>query len=234
MGGDTGNCRENAGDAAMSTGRALDEFEAIHNPKEEIRFLRARVRELEREVEAGRHMTGESRVLAMALTEAIEAARPVKISYRQQKEPGLPITNVLHLTDLHYGEVIKGVEIEGFNEFSPEIAERRLKQLGEKVLAKTETMRAGYKVPNLHIIGTADYISGDIHRELSVTNAFPCPVQAVRCGYAIGALVMALAPHFERVKADFITLDNHGRMTVKPQAAQGGENNWSYVVGHIL
>lgn len=214
--------------------RTLAEFESFHNPSEEIRFLRARVSELERQVETDKISIGETRVITTAIAEAIEAAHPVKLSYRSQQGRGLPITHVLHLTDLHYGEVTRGVEIEGFNEFNPKIAETRLKTLGTKIIDKTETMRAGFKVPNLHILGTADYISGDIHRELSVTNAFPCPVQAVRCGYLLGSLVMMMAPRFERVTIDMITLDNHGRMTVKHQAAEGGLNNWSYVVAEIL
>jgi len=67
-----------------------------------------------------------------------------------------------------------------------------------------------------------------------VTNAFPAPVQAVDAGYMLGELVSALAPHFRRVTCDLLTLDNHGRMTRKPQAAEGGENNWGYVVAHIM
>ena len=93
---------------------------------------------------------------------------------------------------------------------------------------------AGYYIPRLHILGTGDYISGDIHEELKVTNAYPTPVQSVRAGYDIGAFVATLAPHFEQVTGDFITLDNHGRMTRKNQAAEGGENNWGYVVAHII
>jgi hypothetical protein len=41
------------------------------------------------------------------------------------------------------------------------------------------------------------------------------------------------APHFETITADLVTLDNHGRLTKKPQAAQGGLNNWGYVVAQI-
>jgi hypothetical protein len=94
--------------------------------------------------------------------------------------------------------------------------------------------RAGYNIPRLHILGTGDYISGGIHPELKVTNAYPEPVQAVQCGYKLGALIEMLAPHFERIDSDWITLDNHGRLTLKNQAAQGGENNWGYVVAHIV
>jgi hypothetical protein len=43
-----------------------------------------------------------------------------------------------------------------------------------------------------------------------------------------------LVPHFDHVSSDWITCDNHGRMTKKNQASEGGENNWGYVVAHIV
>jgi hypothetical protein len=143
----------------------------------------------------------------------------------------------VQLTDLHNGEVTERDEVDGFNEFSPEIFTARLQDLAAKVLDHVRVQRAdgnGYHIPRLHILGTGDYISGDIHEELKVTNAYPTPVQAVRAGYDIGAFVATMAPHFEQVTGDFITLDNHGRMTRKNQAAEGGENNWGYVVAHII
>lgn len=125
-------------------------------------------------------------------------------------------------------------EVDGFGEFNPDIFTQRLLLLGTNVIEHAKVQRAGYNIPRLHILGTGDYISGDIHEELKVTNAYPAPVQAVNCGYKLGALVHMLAPYFESVTVDMITLDNHGRMTRKNQSSQGGENNWGYVVAHIV
>ncbi len=216
------------------TGRTIDEFNAIHNPSEDVVYLRQRVKELEAKGLQAKTATGEALEIVHELREAIAVAAPVKIEYKRQPDSvGSPCTHALHLTDWHYGAVTEKDEVDGFGEFSPAIAEQRVKQLGEMILNKTEAQRHGYNVPNLHIIGTADFISGDIHPELQVTNAFPCPVQAVRCGYLLGGLLEMFAPHFDRVTADIVTLDNHGRLTTKPQASQGGLNNWSYVVAEI-
>ena len=214
--------------------KSLDQFKSAHAPDQEVEYLRARVAELERIRHSEREATGEAREIIFALSQAVEKAKPVAMQYKPQKTSSTPITQVLHLTDLHYGEVIAKDEIEGINEFSPEVAVSRLQLLCDKVLDKVKTQRAGYNVPHLHILGTADYISGDIHHELQVTNAFPCPQQAVECGYAIGALVATLASHYSTVTVDMITLDNHGRLTQKNQAAQGGLNNWGYVVAQVV
>lgn len=215
--------------------KQLGEFKSRHDPDQEVEHLRTRVKELEGLIRAERDATGEARLVTLALTDAIKAAQPYRSEYKPAKATaGSPITHVLQLTDLHEGEITKRDEVDGFNEFNPDIFTRRIGALGRSVVNVTQRLRNGYSVPKLHILGTADYISGDIHDELKVTNAYPAPVQAVQCGYKLGELVHALAPHFAQVDVDMITLDNHGRMTRKNQAAQGGENNWGYVVAHIV
>ena len=215
-------------------GRTLDEFQTAHNPTSEVVFLRDRIRDLESRHDIAKKATGEALEIVHELRAAIAVADPVRMQYTPQPgTSGAPCTHALHITDWHYGAVIEKDEVDGFGEFSPQIAERRIAALTRMIIDKTEAQRHGYNVPHLHIIGTADYISGDIHPELQVTNAFPCPVQAVRCGYAMGGMLAAFAPHFETVTADLVTLDNHGRLTRKPQSAQGGLNNWSFVVAEI-
>jgi hypothetical protein len=219
----------------MTGGRGAGEFKSVHAPDDDVRFLRAEIKDLERRLKAARLETGEQQVLNLSLVEAIKAAEPVKMVYkRPSKQAGSPVTHVLQLTDLHEGEVTHKDEVDGFGEFNPDIFTRRLEQLAERVVNVTQVLRNGYTIPHLHILGTGDYISGDIHEELKVTNAYPAPVQAVQAGYKIGAMVQSMAPHFGHVTFDMITLDNHGRMTKKNQAAEGGLNNWGYVVAHIV
>ncbi len=164
---------------------------------------------------------------------AIVTAKPKPVSYKPDPTSGAACSHVVQLSDIHYGAVTNKDEVDGFGEFSPEIAEERIKFLGQKIIDQTTTMRSGFNIPTLRVIGTADYISGDIHPELQSTNAFPAPEQAVKCGYMLGAFLAGMAPHFESVVADFITLDNHGRLTKKPQSADGGANNYGYVVAEI-
>jgi hypothetical protein len=215
--------------------KSLAEFESAHNPKQEVEHLRAKVRDLERRLKQERDATGEARIAMLALTEALEAVQPPKMVYRPEKGEGQPVTHVVQLTDLHNGEVTHADEVDGFGEFNPDIFDLRLEELATKIINHTNIKRAGYKIPTLHILGTGDYISGDIlHDELKVTNAYPAPVQAVKAGHSIARFVHMLSPHFEHVDVDMLTLDNHGRLTKKNQAAQGGENNWGFVVAHIV
>jgi hypothetical protein len=214
-------------------GRSAEEFERLHVETANEAFLRRRVAELESQALKEKVATGEALEIIRAVQDSIAQAVPPKFNYRPGNKSKSPCVHVLHLTDIHYGEVVVADDIDGFGEYSPEIAERRTEALARMVINKTKAQRAAYNVPELHIIGTGDYISGGIHPELKVTNAFPEPVQAVRCGYMLGAMFAGFAPWFKQVTVDMITLDNHGRLTRKPQAAQGGLNNWGYVVAEV-
>lgn len=219
--------------APPKVGRPVDEFKQLHNPNADVVYLRQRVAELEARADREKMATGEALEIVHELRNAIEQANPMKFLYSPSNPSRSPSEHVLHLTDIHYGEKVDKDEVEGFGDYSPEIAEARTQALGQAIISKTIAQRAAYNVPTLRIIGTGDYISGGIHHELQVTNAFPEPVQAVRCGYMLGALFAMFAPHFENIEVDLITLDNHGRLTRKPQASQGGLNNWGYVVAEV-
>ena len=213
----------------------LTQFKTEHAPDADIVYLRNRVAELETKHQREREATGEALEIVHALQDAITTARPLHMRYAANNSDvsAAECVHVLHLTDWHYGAITKRDDVDGFGEFNPDIAEARIRKLGECIIKKTQAQRAGYNVPHLHILGTADFISGGIHQELLVTNAFPEPVQAVKCGYALGALLAMFAEHFKTITADIVTLDNHGRLTKKPQAAEGGLNNWCYVVAEI-
>lgn len=214
---------------------SMGELKSKFKPDQEVEYLREQVSSLEGALKKERQSTGEARLQILALTEAIQSAKPASMQYAPAKATkGVPITCVLHLTDLHNGEVTQKDEVDGFGEFSPEIFTERLKSLGEKLLKYVSVQRSGYNIPRLHILATGDYVSGELHHELTATNSYPVPVQAVRCGYDLGALGTMLAPHFESVTWDMITSDNHGRLTRKNQAAEGGLNNWGYVVSHVV
>lgn len=227
--------KKQSGNGNGGAGRSVEEFKTRHNPDADIVWLRQRVAELEAQRDQEKLKTGEALEIVHDLRDAIVQARPQRMAYLPPKAPGKssPCTMVLHLSDWHYGAVTRAEEVDDFGEYSPEIAESRVRFLGERIIDKVAAQRKGYHVPTLQIVGTADYISGDIHPELQVTNAFPCPVQSVRCGYLMGELFEMLASHFEEVLVDLITLDNHGRLTRKPQAAQGGLNNWGFVTAEI-
>jgi hypothetical protein len=220
---------------AMAATHGIDDVLRKHRPPEEVVALQGEVDELKGRIREYRREHGQIEALIHQVLEATPAAPVLATQYRPAKDrPGSPVDCALHLSDIHYGATQSPDEVEGFGAYSPEIAERRLLNLCRDVLDWIEIKRGGYDVRRLHVLLTGDTVSGDIHEELRVTNAFPVPVQAVGVGALLVRCVAMLAPHFETVACHVVTDDNHGRLTRKPQAKEGGLNNWGYVVARWM
>lgn len=217
-------------------GRAGKGTSPVAHRDESALALKSEVNRLTASLHEYRKNHGQLEVLLDRVLDSLPAVIPPAPAY-VPPDPGSPKSKVdacLHLTDIHFGAVQEADEVEGFGEYDPGIAETRLVHLATDVLNWVGVTRAGYDVRNLHMLMTGDYISGDIHEELRVTNAFPAPVQACECASLLARVLAMLSPEFERVFVHFVTDDNHGRLTRKPQAKEGGLNNWGYVVGRMF
>lgn len=164
--------------------------------------------------------------------DVIEPLAPVPYS-TPSKKVGCPTTAVLVLSDWHIGEFIDSDEVNFFNSFDWEIAQRRVSHLVRNFLDWTTAQRSAAEVDELVVCCIGDFISGDIHKELQVGNEFEVPVQNVRAGYLLSHAISELAPHFKSVRVEYVTADNHSRRTVRNQFKGGGRNSEGYVVGWI-
>lgn len=219
----------------MKKTHTVDDILLAAKPAEEVLALRAEVARLERLAKAYKREHGNIEALINAVVDAVPQCAPVAVKYKGEKHGAkTPVDVALHLSDIHYGAVQCSDEVEGFGSYSPEICRLRLHNLVADVLDWVAIKRNGYHVPRCHVLMTGDYVSGDIHDELRVTNAFPAPVQAVGVAEIMTECLMTLAAQFESVHVHIVTDDNHGRLTRKPQAKEGGLNNWGYVVARYM
>jgi hypothetical protein len=212
------------------------EFKAQHDPSNEVRFLRGRVAELESLMRREQRISGEYNEALSAVIEAVPVASPQPLIYEPRKSRGAvesPVTMVAHATDWHIGATTKPEYVEEFGSFSYSEAVSRIAAFKEKLTNKAETVRSSYKCDECVVIGTADWVSGDIHEELVRTNEFPCPVQAVKAGFLLGDLLIGLASHFKTVRAEILTAGNHDRVTKKSQCEQGALNSWGFITVSI-
>lgn len=210
-------------------------IQAIFPPSETERHLRERVAQLESALNRRKVDSGQIHELMDVVLEAVAAAPAPKALFGKVQRASVDseITNVIHLTDWHIGETAIKEHIEEFGEANYELACSRIGRLGHSIIAQTELLRHQYKINTCHIIGTADWVSGDIHDELSRTNEFPVPVQAVKSGFLLGEFIVAMSAHYPRVEVDLLTAGNHDRLTRKPQSADGGLNSFGYIVCEI-
>lgn len=214
---------------------SIHDVEHALKPDERIPALKAERDQLSAAFKEYKRQHGHlSQLMAevLATVPAIDA-QPVVYKPQVKRSVDEDITVLLHITDGHHGAVQEADEVEGFGVFSPELSFARQLGFVKDVLDWTELHRTVYSIPEARFVVTGDAISGDIHEELRVTNAFPAPRQAVEAGEILAKQVAMAAPYFEKVVVDVLTDDNHGRLTKKPQAKEGGVNNWMYVVANI-
>jgi len=214
---------------------SVDEFKDKIEPPQEVIHLRKRVSDLETKILSIREGEGALKELIHSLGKAVEIAVPFPTLYKPQDiAVRSPVEAALQCTDWHYGANQEADEIERFGEFSPAICEERvLDKLVPTYVNWVEQHRKAYQCDTLRVLSTGDLISGDIHDELKITNSFPTPVQSVKVAYLFSDMIQALAPFFKNVVVDFVTADNHGRLTKKPQSKEEGLNNFGYVIAHL-
>jgi DNA repair exonuclease SbcCD nuclease subunit len=174
--------------------------------------------------------SGFQQILTNKILKAVDALSPLQpFPYKAGKSAEAEMAAVLQLSDWHIGEQISARETGGFGLYNWNIAQERANYIATKFLNWLEAHRTSFKIPKVYIFGQADWVSGDIHKELLVTNEFPLPEQAVRSGQLLAQIIARIAPHAPELHVVAIEPDNHGRLQPKPQFKQKAANNMSFV-----
>jgi len=179
---------------------------------------------------------GKTEVYFRRIQEAITPIEPLTNNYipdYSNVKADSPLVYSPHLTDWHTGEVQDASEIEGFNEYNPDVQDRRIDKFTDIIIRKVTYDRLAYRIDRIEVIFTGDLISGDIHDELKITNAYPLPVQIVETAKKKSKMLAILAANFAEVVVHDLTADNHSRLTKKPQFKEEGRNSHNYVVAEM-
>lgn len=178
--------------------------------------LRAALKEAERRAADAENYR--SSILGLELHPAEPIAKPKPSAAKHNGKQAL----VLHLSDLHFGEVVDRDEVMGVNEYSLEIAQRRTARLFHTTsqLATTSWPRSDGAPSKVYILLGGDLISGHgLHPEHAETDAGTayeqCKWAAESISSGILRLHVDLKAHFGKaVPFDIISVvGNHGRMT---------------------
>jgi len=172
------------------------------------------------------------------IASSIERIKPMEIHVPKYNQSDLliksPLSAIQLLGDLHTGEKIDPLEMEGFNAYDLEIEKSRMRYLADKTVRWVASKRLFCKIDELVLICLGDNVSGDIHGELVATNLMPTPVQTAEAAFILSDYAAAMSQHFNNVRIEFFAADNHSRTTVKPPAKQAGLNSYNYIVGIIM
>lgn len=173
-------------------------------------------------------------VIVEAIREHTQALTRVPIKHVNPSSPQghQAQTVIAPLTDTHIGEHVYAEQMNGLNEYTFEIFNKRLYGWANQVLRHVEYRRKIAPVNELIVPMLGDMISGDIHEELSRSNLANCMEQMIRGANLIAQSLMLLAPHFEKVRVPCV-VGNHGRMTRKPPM-KDKYMDWDYLLYQFL
>lgn len=145
------------------------------------------------------------------------------------KDPSGPATAVICLNDWHGEETVEPDTVNGKNEYNLEIAERRIRNVGDRALRLLDARRKLSHIRDAVVWIGGDIITGHIHEELVEGNSLS-PLRA--CKWAKGHIVGILDYLLEFGDFDSIAVTfsrgNHGRTTVKPRVATAAEHSYEY------
>jgi len=213
-----------------------DQLKSRHD--EETQYLHGIIAEKDAAIKEYRKEHGRLEVFFNRVIACIEPIEPLdsvfQKQYRAKKKPDAEVISVMHITDSHMGEVQLPNEIENFGIYNPEICVKRNLGFTGGFIDWVLLHRNAYNIRDCHVLFTGDLIAGDIHEELRITNAFPVTEQIVRAAQVHSEQLMLLAPYFDNVIVEFLTEDNHSRLTKKPQAKEAGINSYGYLIAKLI
>lgn len=189
-------------------------------------FWRRRAKEAEKRADDAEHALGEMAGIASRTPIIPDWTLPTPGT--MGKSVGL-----IHLSDLHVGEVVRAEEIGGYNQYDPETFRRRIRRM---IAASIEILPRWASDTDLRGVVLAlngDLISGDIHDELRRTNALTSHEQVALATDEIAGAIKQLADKFGAVMVT-VTPGNHGRNTEKTHAKRMAALSYDTMVGNIL
>lgn len=161
---------------------------------------------------------------AVANLTALAGVQPKKINRRRPAGGRPEATAVLVLSDWHVEERVDPATCRGLNEYTLEIADRRIAQLVQKASMLIEHEKSLTGIRRIVVAALGDFLTGHIHDDLVEITQL-APLAATRwAGERLGGVIDAMheiAPVLVATASG-----NHGRSTLKPRMATENEHSF--------
>ncbi len=205
----------------------LERQEQAEETKRQERDLRAILKAKDAEMAELRRL--------LDFTTAIDQAKLRPAKWLTPSRPGknAPAIACITLNDTHFDEVVNVKEMEGYNAYDRQIAELRLRRWVTQTISLARDHIAGVEWAGLTVFAGGDLFSGDIHEELTETNADSLYGSVIHWIDLVESAILALADHFGRVHIA-TTVGNHGRNSRKPRAKGRVRNNIEWLFWRVV
>lgn len=140
---------------------------------------------------------------------------------------------IAHTSDLHMGEVVEASEVDGINAYDAHVARERMGRYFNAICEIGPRWLHDDHCDGVLLTMGGDLISGDIHEELSRTNALTSHEQVAAVASVYEAGIRQLADNFGHVHVVAVP-GNHGRTTHKPTAKLAAKLSYDILAASIL
>lgn len=205
--------------------RALNAERRASKFYRELATERAQKKQLERDLET---LASQADVL-----DALDQSQPDAYeTYEVRKGySGGSATAMLVLTDWHSEERVDPSTINGLNEYSPEIAAKRVERCVERFLVLLDSVRSISKIEHVVIPVLGDLITGYIHEELVEENHLSPTEALIFVRDQLHSAVDTIAKEAGVDHIDIYTAaGNHGRTTSKRRIANSHKNSYEWLL----
>lgn len=171
------------------------------------------------------------RDVALSLSKAPLKVSPIVAVEEEESEA----TAFAIASDWHVEETVDSKTVNGLNEFSLEIAEKRIAKFFQSIIRLVEIERNGTVIDNLVLALLGDMMTGYIHEELQESNGLS-PTQTIlwlRKRIVAGIQLLKQQGGFKRIIIP-CCYGNHGRTTKKTRHSTGAANSYEWMMYHIL
>lgn len=138
-------------------------------------------------------------------------------------------------SDRHIYEVVKPEEVNGVNQYNPDIAKNRIENFFDGIVRWTDIHRSGTKINRLILSLMGDLITGWLHEDQRENNAGTPPEE---CLFLMDMLVSGIDYLLEQGDFNAIEIDcvpgNHGRVTDRKRHSNRVKLTYEWLLYKIL
>lgn len=168
---------------------------------------------------------------ALQITEKVEPFSIISSNHKKKDEA----TAIVMFSDWHIEERVDAATINGINEYSPKIAEKRANAVISNSLKLINKEREHSDIDTLVLWLGGDFITGYIHPELEENN-YMSPIEAIMFAKKMlsGAIEFYLNEgNFKKIVIP-CNVGNHGRTFQKPRVSTANKNSYEWMMYHDL
>lgn len=205
-------------------------------PQDNPKLLKKQIRSLERQLKDALEASEAAHVIDSILYEGLARIQEppsfiVKPPPRTSKIfHGIP---TLFLSDVHHGEMVSKREMGGCNEFNMMVSRKRLERIFQRAVYLVDNVLTPSEYPGIVVAMGGDMVSGNIHDEIRETNERPIFEVVLDLVDTLRAGILYLLDRFPKVYVPCVC-GNHGRLDRKPRNKRGPQDNYEYILYHML